>query len=80
VLDIKQEGKMSIDLENCTDTLERLIDRHGLVEVTVGLELVCSEKAEHLRVNWQDAKSAKPWESAARRFIKLARELIELGC
>ncbi len=50
--------------ESLTDRLESMIDRHGLTHVLIGLGLVCHEKAEHLRANWQDRESAKQWYRA----------------
>lgn len=48
-----------------TEVLEALIDKHSLLDVLVGLELVCAEKAEHIRANWQDGQLAKAWDKAA---------------
>lgn len=50
--------------------LERLVDRHDLAGVLAALVEVCGEKAEHLRVNWQDAASAQMWERMAKRLDK----------
>jgi hypothetical protein len=47
------------------ETLEQYIDMHGLDFVLAGLASVCREKAEHLRSNWQDERSAKQWERKA---------------
>jgi hypothetical protein len=58
-----------------TEMLEELIDKHGLQHVLVGLELVCSEKAEHIRMNWQDQITAKPWDAAAKVCIAAARKV-----
>lgn len=60
------------DQPSVTDTLESLIDRHGLLHVLTGLELVCAEKAEHIRTNWQDRATARPWDTAASRIRKVA--------
>jgi len=56
-----------------TEVLETLIDQHGLTHVVAGLSLVCSEKAEHLRANWQDRTSAKAWDADAKTLEKAAR-------
>ena len=55
-------------MDDCTKALEQLIDQHGLLYVVAALELVCQEKAEHLRVNWQDQASARTWDRAAAWF------------
>ncbi|TYO65475.1 hypothetical protein FXV83_16195 [Bradyrhizobium hipponense] len=59
-------------MENVTAILEGLIDRHGLTHVVTGLSLICSEKAEHLRHNWQDGTSAKAWDVDAKTLEKAA--------
>ena len=59
---------------NLTEELEKLIDASSLLDVLTGLELVCAEKAEHIRANWQDKLTARPWDKASRSFGKLARE------
>jgi hypothetical protein len=52
--------------------LEGMVDRVGLRNVLSALEYICQAKAEHLAVNWQDTKSAKEWERAARKIYKVA--------
>jgi hypothetical protein len=44
------------------ETLEQYIDMHGLDFVLQGLADICDEKAEHLRGNWQDERSARHWD------------------
>ena len=44
--------------------LEAMIDRHGLYTVLSMLSDVCSDKAQHLRSNWQDDRTATQWEKA----------------
>lgn len=41
--------------------LEAMIDRYGLAEVLSGISFICSEKAEHVAVNWQDTTMGKQW-------------------
>lgn len=41
--------------------LEAYIDRYGIVEVLEGISFICSEKAEHVSVNWQDTQLGKHW-------------------
>lgn len=52
------------------NTLETLIDRNGLAAVLSALSQICSDKAEHLRSNWQDEASAKEWDKHSRRIAK----------
>ena len=56
-----------------TEDLEALVDRHGLLHVLTGLELVCEEKAEHIRANWQDRKTAAFWDRAGKACGAAAR-------
>lgn len=56
-----------------TETLESMIDKHGLLHIITGLELVCGDKAEHLRVNWQDKVTARAWDRVANR-LRVAAE------
>lgn len=48
------------------DELEGLIDRVGLPNVLEDLVVICNEKAEHIRCNWQDDALAKVWEHAGQ--------------
>jgi hypothetical protein len=41
--------------------LEFFIDKYGIVEVLSGISYICSEKAEHVAVNWQDTALGKQW-------------------
>lgn len=63
-----------MDKPNITAELERLVDATSLLDVLTGLELVCGEKAEHIRQNWQDKATARPWDKASRALAGLARE------
>lgn len=47
------------------ETLEGLIDATSVVAVMQALSEICSEKADHVRTNWQDAKLARMWDTAA---------------
>ena len=66
------------DKTNITEELKKLIDATSLLDVVIGLELVCSEKAEHIRVNWQDKQSANVWDKASTMLRKLARSVTNL--
>lgn len=56
-----------------SERLEKEVDRWGLDGVLMMVADVCYEKAEHIRTNWQDAQTARVWERAAARIIKLAQ-------
>jgi hypothetical protein len=60
---------------NATEALESMIDKHGLLFVTTGLELICAEKAEHIRHNWQETRASKPWDKASKAFGRVARQI-----
>lgn len=60
-------------MTNITETLESLIDQTSLLDVLVGLELVCAEKAKHVRINWQDEALAKLWDRASTACGAAAR-------
>lgn len=64
---------------NITEELERLIDASSLLDVLVGLECVCAEKAEHIQANWQDTTTAKEWSRRAKVCIAAARDLEKKG-
>ena len=56
-------------------TIETLIDRTSLVEVLTAIECICSQKAEHLRVNWQDNATAKHWDKASNLVADVTRRV-----
>jgi hypothetical protein len=48
-----------------TQTVEALIDKHGLVAVLDFVGDICREKQQHIQDNWQDIELAKRWNAAA---------------
>jgi hypothetical protein len=56
-------------------TLETMIDRHGLPVVLIWLAEICNDKAEHITTNWQDTTTAKTWERNARVLNTTANSL-----
>jgi hypothetical protein len=60
---------------NICETLEAMIDQHSLLDVMTGLVCVCSEKADHLRTNWQDNASARTWDSDSVAIENLLRNI-----
>lgn len=62
-------------MDDIETTLEALIDRHGLTHVVNTLAVICTEKAEHLRHNWQDSTTAKAWDADGRTLDKAARAI-----
>lgn len=54
------------------DGLERLVDKVGLFQVLVALDVLCSDKAAHIRANWQDMRAARDWDNASKRVLSCA--------
>lgn len=54
--------------EQAQKTLEEIVDAFGLTVVCDMLGGICDEKAEHLRDEYNDQRSAKAWAEAARAF------------
>jgi hypothetical protein len=52
--------------------IEQLVDHASLSDVIAALALVCHEKAEHLLCNWQDKITAKVWDRAGTKIIRLS--------
>jgi ribosomal protein S12 methylthiotransferase accessory factor YcaO len=50
------------------ETLESLVDQLTLSAILEMLERISHKKAENLREHWQDEKTAKLWEKAARQI------------
>ena len=55
--------------------IEELIDKHGLDEVLKAIVETCWEKADHVRVNWQDENLAKSWEKNGELLDKAITKL-----
>jgi hypothetical protein len=54
------------------DILESIIDKTSLLHVLELISDICQEKADHIRCNWQDEKTAAPWAEAGRRLARYA--------
>lgn len=55
--------------------VESIIDRHGLVELLTAIECICSEKAVHVLVNWQDKQTSQHWARASTIAGAAARKV-----
>lgn len=51
--------------------LEDMIDATSVEDLITGVEVVCREKADHIRAEWQDEALAKDWEAVARVLSKV---------
>jgi len=58
------------------DELELMVDRYSVAELVAALAKVCREKAEHIRVNWQDDDTARPWDRNAARLEAVVPKLV----
>ena len=59
----------------CMADLEAAVDALGLAAVVECLAEVCAVKAEHVRLTWQDERTARPWDRAGRRLEVVAVKL-----
>ena len=62
---------MSSDLQKLTkieNQLETLIDAHGVDSILESIGIVCRDKADHIRSNWQDNVLAGQWERVAKKI------------
>lgn len=63
---------------DATTELETLVDRYGLANLVEMLAIVCEEKADHIRANWQDRITANAWAAASREFDRCAPRIKKL--
>lgn len=66
-------------VQDAMATLESLVDRAGLANVVECLAIVCEDKAEHIRANWQDTRSANGWARASNALDKAAERIKKTG-
>ena len=64
-----------MDTKKLNETLESLVDKHGLLEIVVALELICMDKADHIATNWDDKPLEKAWRKADSAFHNLAVQI-----
>ena len=56
-------GTEGYDLtQNQLHALEDILDKSSMRNVLDALGEICYEKAEHIRINWQDEPLAKLWD------------------
>lgn len=51
---------------NIAEQIEAMIDQASVLDVLTALEIVCGEKADHIRANWQDKVLANAWDRASK--------------
>ena len=55
-----------------SEVIEKHIDRIGLPQMLELIAIICDEKEQHIRANWQDNGLANVWATMSRRLDKLA--------
>ena len=50
------------------NVLESMIDETSLYAVLDAICDICHEKADHIRCNWQDEATARPWADCSQRL------------
>lgn len=58
------------------EVLEALVDRFDMRIVVECLSVVASDKADHLRNNWQDENAGRRWDRVAYMLDKATEEAI----
>lgn len=63
---------MAMTQQQLQDALEPLLDQSDMSSLLLALGRVCNEKAEHIRINWQDKLTSAVWDRMATKLDKLA--------
>ncbi len=56
--------------QNRVVEVEEIVDSSTLLDTIAALELMCYEKAEHIRATYQDKALASQWELCARALYR----------
>ena len=57
------------NVDEMLEDLESLIDKHGMAKIMTGLVHITDEKAEHVKLNWQDLVLADAWRKVSDALI-----------
>jgi len=57
------------DASEMVEALEDLVDKHGVVQIMLGLVHITDEKAEHIESDWQDLVLADAWRKVSDALI-----------
>jgi hypothetical protein len=68
VTGVSANNTKEAEMDNLDDTLEGLVDKHGLQNIVDSLMDICFAKSEHVLSNWQDKALARAWEHNAKQF------------
>lgn len=55
--------------------IELAMDKLGVSGVLHAMATICSEKAEHIRANWQDEDLAAAWDKKGAMLDKFAEKI-----
>lgn len=58
------------------ETIENLLDKHGLRKFLDALVEVCGEKADHVIETWGDEDLADEWKATGRQIEKIGRRSV----
>ncbi len=61
------------------ETLEHLLDASTPDLLIEALSVIATEKADHVRTNWQDDETARQWERIAKSLDKESLRLLKIG-
>lgn len=61
--------------DNMQDQLEQMMDKVGIGNLIQLIGCVCSEKADHIRYNWQDRPLAAWWDKTARTLERFGERV-----
>jgi len=64
--------------QDLVEVLETIVDKHELLHVMTALECMCSEKAMHIEMNWQDKRLAREWNRAANALTTAVNKIGQL--
>lgn len=61
------------EVERAAESLEPIVDKHGIACVLEALALVAELKADHIASNWGDRGLAAAWKRVAGKVAQTAR-------
>lgn len=64
-----------LQTDKCGEQIDHLIDEMGVSNLLNLIALVCREKAQHIRNEWQDPNAALNWDDTANKLDRLATKV-----
>jgi hypothetical protein len=62
-----------------SEQLEKMVDRTSLSDILSLLAIICEEKTDHIRANWQDKTTANVWARCSRELDVIAARVKARG-